>query len=326
MVLLERPGEIVTREELQRHLWPGDTLVDLESGLNTAAKRLRGSLSDSADEPRYIETVARAGYRFIAPISEVEAPDAHPVALATAPKPAPIQFRHFAVALLLIAIVCVSVLAFFVSRRPATIEARFTQITFERGQVSAARFAPDGHSVLYTAQWGQHPRTLFLTNTISPESRALGFPESNLASVSHRGELALLTQQGVTPITGSVLSRVPMNGGSPVLVDRNVMSADWSSDGSTVALVRAVEGVNQIEFPPGHVLYRTPGWLGSIRVSPRNDVIAFFEYPCYKFRLDCTLHTPNIIMITLCLRYATVLMGSALEKRNHAQGHQSSGL
>jgi WD40 repeat protein len=57
------------------------------------------------------------------------------------------------------------------------------------------------------------------------------------------------------------------------------MSADWSPDGTSLALVRAIEGVNQLEFPPGHALYRTSGWLGSIRVSPANDAIAFFEYP-----------------------------------------------
>src|SRR5215472_14929 len=86
IALLERPGEVVTRQELQRHLWPGDTLVDFESGLNTAAKRLRVALSDSADKPRYIETVARAGYRFIAPIAKVEASDARPVTRAPALK------------------------------------------------------------------------------------------------------------------------------------------------------------------------------------------------------------------------------------------------
>jgi DNA-binding winged helix-turn-helix (wHTH) protein len=276
--LLESPGEIVSREELQRRLWPGDTQVDFESGLNTAARRLRAALSDSADEPRYVQTVARAGYRFIAPIAQVETSDSQPTTAAPALGRVPTQFRPLAAALLLTAVASIF-LVFFVSRPRATTDVRFTQITFDRGQVSSARFAPDGRSVVYTAQWRQNPRTLFLTNTISPESRALGFPESDIASVSHQGELALLKPQGVTPISGSVLSHVPMNGGAPVVIDRNVMSADWFSDGSTVALVRAVEGVNQIEFPPGRVLYRTAGWLGSIRVSPRNDAVAFFEYP-----------------------------------------------
>src|SRR5215831_4395593 len=66
--LLERPGEIVTREELKSRLWPDDTFVDFESGLNTAVNRLRIALGDSAESPRYIETEARSGYRFIAPV------------------------------------------------------------------------------------------------------------------------------------------------------------------------------------------------------------------------------------------------------------------
>src|SRR5919108_1492381 len=65
--LIERPGEIVTRDELKARLWPDDTFVDFESGLNTAVNRLRLALGDSAEHPRYIETEARSGYRFIAP-------------------------------------------------------------------------------------------------------------------------------------------------------------------------------------------------------------------------------------------------------------------
>src|SRR5215469_11743999 len=66
--LLERPGEIVTRDELKARLWPDDTFVDFESGLNTAVNRLRLALGDSAENPRYVETEARSGYRFIAPV------------------------------------------------------------------------------------------------------------------------------------------------------------------------------------------------------------------------------------------------------------------
>jgi len=64
-LLLERPGEVVTREELQRRLWPSDVFVDFESGLNNAVKKLRAALGDSAETPRFVETVARHGYRFL---------------------------------------------------------------------------------------------------------------------------------------------------------------------------------------------------------------------------------------------------------------------
>jgi DNA-binding winged helix-turn-helix (wHTH) protein len=67
-VLLERPGEVVTREELQQKLWPADTFVDFDHSLNTAINKVREALGDSASSPRYVETLARRGYRFIAPV------------------------------------------------------------------------------------------------------------------------------------------------------------------------------------------------------------------------------------------------------------------
>src|SRR6058998_3532004 len=66
-LLLEHPGEVVTREELRRRLWPADTLVDFEHSLNTAIKRLRETLGDSADTSVFIETLPRRGYRFLMP-------------------------------------------------------------------------------------------------------------------------------------------------------------------------------------------------------------------------------------------------------------------
>jgi TolB-like protein/DNA-binding winged helix-turn-helix (wHTH) protein/tetratricopeptide (TPR) repeat protein len=80
-LLLARPGDLVTREEARQALWPGDTFVDFDVGLNSAVKRLRDALDDSAEQPRFVETLPRRGYRFIAP---VEAP-----APATEPAPAP---------------------------------------------------------------------------------------------------------------------------------------------------------------------------------------------------------------------------------------------
>jgi len=72
--LLERPGEVVTREELRSRLWPGDTFGDFDNGLNAAIKRLRDALGDSSESPRFVETLARRGYRFIAPVDKVSEP------------------------------------------------------------------------------------------------------------------------------------------------------------------------------------------------------------------------------------------------------------
>ena len=72
VLLVERPGELVSREELRRQLWPGQTIVDFEHSINTAMKRLREALGDSAQTPRFIETLPRRGYRFIQPVRSVE--------------------------------------------------------------------------------------------------------------------------------------------------------------------------------------------------------------------------------------------------------------
>jgi DNA-binding winged helix-turn-helix (wHTH) protein len=273
-MLLESPGQVVTREELRQRLWPADVFVDFDSGLNTAANRLRLALGDSADNPRYIETLARTGYRFIAPVEATEVP-------ASAAAPAVRTRRRAALAAVSagLLVTAFALVAWLALRSPAPAQYQFQQITFRRGQVGGARFAPDGQSILYTANWDRDPRRLFQTHPSSPESRALGFEDLRLISVSRSGELALLSSDGTLPIAGSTLSRVPMNGGAPLTVERNVMSADWSADGSRLVISRAVAGVNQLEFPVGNALVRTPGWISSIRVSPDGRRIAFIEHP-----------------------------------------------
>lgn len=271
--LVERPGQVVTREELRQRLWPSDVFVDYESGLNTAANRLRLALGDSAENPRFIETLARTGYRFIAPVEVANVTSTpSPPRLLRAWRFSPPQL---AVVLVLIVAAIGGAMALSRSDPP---DFQFRPVTFRRGQVWGARFAPDGRAVLYTANWENGPRRLFITDPVSPESRALGFDHLRLVSVSRTGELALLSFDGTMPITGGALSRVPMNGGAPLPVERSVMSADWAPDGR-LAIVRAVDGSSRLEFPPGSVVHETSGWIGGVRVSPRGDRIAFIEHP-----------------------------------------------
>ena len=90
-LLLERHGQVVTRDELRQVLWPGDTFVDFDGGLNTAVNKLRAALGDSAGRARFVETVGRRGYRLVAPLEAVEAPPdlpaQAPVPTAAAPAP-----------------------------------------------------------------------------------------------------------------------------------------------------------------------------------------------------------------------------------------------
>jgi Tol biopolymer transport system component/DNA-binding winged helix-turn-helix (wHTH) protein len=86
-VLLERPGQVVLREELQERLWGKDTVVDFDHSLGTAINKIREALGDSADNPRFIETLSRRGYRFIAPVNVVESPNEPQVSVAVHDQP-----------------------------------------------------------------------------------------------------------------------------------------------------------------------------------------------------------------------------------------------
>jgi TolB-like protein/DNA-binding winged helix-turn-helix (wHTH) protein len=97
-LLLEHPGEVVTREELQQRLWPGDVFVDFEHGLNTAIKKVRLALNDEAENPRFVETLPKRGYRFIAPVAAAPAP-AVPSLEPPPPRPSLVRSATFVAAL-----------------------------------------------------------------------------------------------------------------------------------------------------------------------------------------------------------------------------------
>src|ERR1700674_145082 len=88
VMLLEHPGEVVTREELQKNLWPADTFVDFDHGLNKTINKIREALGDSAESPRFVETVSRRGYRFLAEVKDVDAAPAPSPEHTTQPHPA----------------------------------------------------------------------------------------------------------------------------------------------------------------------------------------------------------------------------------------------
>ncbi len=274
--LVEHPGEVVTRDELRKRLWPADTFVDFESGLNTAANRLRLTLGDSAESPRYIQTLARTGYRFIASVSEAAPqPDLEIVpapAIPSAPAP-PVEHRsanHVIAGLSVAAILILIAGVIYLTRHRVPQEAAFRQITFRRGFVDTARIAPDGQTVLYAAQWNGEPWSISMVSPGSPESRSLGFNGYNLMSVSKAGELVLAKKRS--------LYRVPMNGGSPKLFLEGVAWADWIPQGD-IALVRQDGGEAKVEFPRGKTIFRTSGYVSDLRVSPTGDAVAFLEHP-----------------------------------------------
>src|SRR5579863_1303056 len=116
-LLLERPGDLVTREELRQKLWPADTFVDFDTGLNSVIKKLRDVLGDSAEEPRYIETLPRRGYRFIGvvengtpPTSPAAVDDHSEPGLPSAPMPQPRNHRRLLISAGVAAVLIVAAL------------------------------------------------------------------------------------------------------------------------------------------------------------------------------------------------------------------------
>ena len=158
----------------------------------------------------------------------------------------------------------------------------FKQLTFRRGVITSARFAPDGQTVYYSASWEGNPLEIFISRPESPESRPFGLPGAEVLAMSHTGELALsLNRRAVDPfIRAGTLARLSMaGGGSPREVLDDVFWADWSPDGKQLAIVREVGGAQQLEYPIGKVLHRTAGWLESVHVSPGGDLVAFLDHP-----------------------------------------------
>ena len=271
-MLLAKSGEVVTREELSRTLWSQETFVDFESGLNTATNRLRAALGDCAESPRYIETLPRVGYRFVCPVTRIESV---PPAAATEP-PAKTYQPWMAMASVL---AIISGLAYFhVKASAPVVRPSFRQLTFRAGAIGAARFVPGSDNAVYTAINGIEPPRTSMVRLDGDGLRNLDFADGILASISPRGELALMSRAASQNPTIQ-LSSVPQSGGPARRIAEAVRGADWLPDGAGFALVRRRGAEAVLEFPAGHVVHSSAGWIDSVRVSPSGDRLAFFEHP-----------------------------------------------
>ena len=168
----------------------------------------------------------------------------------------------------------------FFSATPAA-PPTYRQLTFRRGSIRSARFAPDGQTILYSAAWQGSPVDVFTARPEAPEARSMGLSRTQLVSVSSASEMAVLLNSKAigTWVNMGTLARAPLVGGAPREVLEHVQWADWAADGNSLAVVRDLGGRNRLEYPIGKPLYETGGWIGHPRVSPKGDLIAFIDHP-----------------------------------------------
>jgi len=157
--------------------------------------------------------------------------------------------------------------------------AEFTQLSFRSAYIRHARFTPDGRTVVFDATTGGKGTELFSTRTDTIEAQSLGIPASIL-SISSTGELAVTLNTLFDPkftATG-LLARVPLGGGSTRELMDGVTDAEWSPDGSALAVCRRVGHRFQLEYPVGKVLYQNDGYVNDLRFSPDGEKIAFVDH------------------------------------------------
>jgi Tol biopolymer transport system component/DNA-binding winged helix-turn-helix (wHTH) protein len=180
LILLGRPGKVVTREELRSKLWPSDTFVDFEHGLNAAVNRLREALADSADEPRFIETVPRKGYRFVGKVDDSRTtektaktpPEPESLGSASEPGPNPASqaksasafaananrsslLRWSALLIVLLAFTAGTFLIRSWTKKSSALPLRtLTRVTFDPGLQIGATWSPDGRYLAFASNRG----------------------------------------------------------------------------------------------------------------------------------------------------------------------------
>lgn len=186
-LLLEHPGEMVTREELQHRLWPDGIIVDFEHSINTAVKRLREALGDDAEHPRFIETLPRHGYRFIAPVVGTDggaravapvSPSPVETAVVAVREPSLRRWRWATIVVAGTVVTAGAVLVYWLTRPPAPLpelkERRLTANTSENA-VNEGAISPDGNYLAYGDQTGMHLKLIQtgqIVNIPQPEGRA----------------------------------------------------------------------------------------------------------------------------------------------------------
>ena len=253
--LIERPNEIVTREELQKRLWPAETFVDFEHSLNAAMKRLRAALGDSAEAPRFVETIPRQGYRFIAPLTysvqktqpdlpqRMESDVIKSVPQATTEHGKPKVWKWLAVLMVAGALLAIGAIPWLQTteyfwRNPIA-GAQFQIVTDFDGVEQAAAISRDGHFLAFLSDRGGQ-MDVWVTQVGSGQFHnltqggvpGLANPSIRTPGFSPDGSLVTYWMRKPGSSSGSDISiwAVPTLGGQPRPYLEGVAEFDWSRD------------------------------------------------------------------------------------------------
>jgi DNA-binding winged helix-turn-helix (wHTH) protein len=270
--LASRPGDVVTREELRAHLWPTGTFVDFDQGLNHCVREVRAALGDAAAAPCFVATLPRRGYRFVAPVERVA-----PASEVLPPAPARPKSRARAAAATgaLAVTSALAVLGAFAAgpwraaRSPEPSE--WSRLTFRRGTVTGARFAPGGGLVVSAAFDGEAP-ALYVHEPGDTLGRRLG-AAAQVETVTRAGDVSALVERG------GPLVAFPLAGGtSRGLVD-GVTASDATTDGTSWAAVRPVPGRGpRLYFPLDRELCGVRP-TRHLRIAPDGRHLALVQHP-----------------------------------------------
>ena len=283
-LLLERPGEVITREELKQRLWPADTFVDFDHSLNAAIKRLRDVLRDSADNPRFVETLARRGYRFLAPVTGVLPAVISLPAEATAVTSRGRNRARWIAAIVVLAGACISV-GFHIGNRAARAEVpREARLTANSVDVPVYRAAisPDAKLLAYTDSRG-----LFLREVAREDSHQLWLPQGLKPSV------VSWFPDGNHLLVGGIQSdgekpnlwNVSILGGPSRKIADETDSGVVSPDGSQIAALRGNGKLNSSELwllnsdgSQPRKLLDISGYSNGLTWSPNGTRLAYMKF------------------------------------------------
>ena len=194
-------------------------------------------------------------------------------------------------------------------RGEAPVQPTFARLTFNRGLIATARFTPEGQAVAFSAAWDGQPLRTFTLRSGSPQATTVQIPDAQLLGISDSSEMAILLNPAIAAGGfgyAGTLARVPLSGGAPKSVLDSVTYADWAPGTSELLVVHRAGGKDRLEYPIGHVLHETSGWIQHPRFAADGKSIAYIDHPSNGDNGDVALVDLSRHVKTLSTGWASV--------------------